>query len=94
MAEGCVTAVEFDLNAHRAQLLRELGQRNRLLEAERARLERVLGLALDLWTRGSNCGQLALLDVLEQLEREDSRLRAEWLALLRPLPYERRRERQ
>jgi hypothetical protein len=60
-----VTVLHFDVDRHRRDKLRKLEQRNEYLEAERGRLQTLLGDALQV-AAGRDCLPLELLQALAQ----------------------------
>lgn len=63
-------ALPFDADRHRREKLQRAERRAAFLATERARLERLLALALRVATHdGKDADPLALLSVIEELDR-------------------------
>jgi hypothetical protein len=80
---GTVVPFRNDAREARRHRLRGLEQRVTFLEAERARLERLLTIALRTATGGTNVEPLTLLSVLEDVDRQAAADRV----VQRPLPH-------
>jgi hypothetical protein len=73
-----------DVKRYRRDRLRGLEQRITFLEAERARLERLVALAVRAATGGTNVAPAALLSAIEDLDRQAAPDRVPQ----RPLPHD------
>ena len=61
---------KLEVEQHRREKLASLQRENEHYRNYARRLERILGQAVDVATRGTGVGPLALLAVLEDLDRE------------------------
>jgi hypothetical protein len=64
-----VTVIDSDREAHRRRKVRELERRVDFLENYRARLERMLGVAVRIIVAGKPTTEAAMLAVLEDFDR-------------------------